>query len=184
MDTYPQLYPEAKHSWCCINIWWTPEWPTLGPQSLFSFLQNQSESVGGEDIYVSEWMTLWISLWISKSVDLGVINSLVASFHFLLSFSINNPEHIQALNLVKITRQTWQASLIYSVNIKKSMWAELKEDTGQWEQTQHANVKACGRPCGLWLQLLLPLWSRSVKMVELYTFGVSRLFVSLLKETP
>lgn len=166
MDTCPQLYPEAKHSWCWINIWWTPEWPTLGPQSLFSFLQNQSESVWGEDIYVSEWMPLCISLWISESVDLGVINSLVASFYFLLSFSINNPDHIQAPNPVKITRQTWQASLIYSVKIKKSMSAELKEDTGQWVQTQHANVKACGKPCGLWLQLLPSLWTRSVKMME------------------
>lgn len=166
MDICPQLYPEAKHSWCWINIWRTPESPTLGPQSLFLFIQNQYESVCRKDIYVSEWMPLCISLWISGSVDLGVINSLVASFYFLLSFSINNPEHIQAPNPIKITRQAWQASLIYSVKTKKSMWAELKEDIGQSVQTQHANVKACGKPWGLWLRLLPPLWTRSVKMVE------------------
>lgn len=45
------------------------------PQSPFLLFKRQG-------IYVSEWIPLWVSLWISESVDLSVINSLVASFHF------------------------------------------------------------------------------------------------------
>lgn len=141
MDTCPWLYPEAKHSWYWVNICWMHEYP-FQDTVLLLFLKSQSEYVLGEYIHVSEWRPLYISLWTSESVDFGVINSLVASFHFCSPLAKTILSTYKALKLVKITWQTYHTSLTNSVKIKKSRWAELKEDTGKLIKTQHANIKS------------------------------------------